>query len=223
MTNTDHDLACELARYLVRGLDHLWALSRDRDRGVARDLADDLDLAEDLAFGLVRYLAHDLDIDIARPRDLASELVLVLGRARGRACDHGLDRDLESLRGRASDLESLLAPARDLDLDLESLLAPARDRDLESLLARVGATASSGGQLPVPMLLAGRLTAVAARLLPSAERARYGEEFRSELAEIALAGGGRRPQLAYAYRTVLSAAWQLRAALRTPRRRGAVQ
>jgi hypothetical protein len=70
------------------------------------------------------------------------------------------------------------------------------------------------------MPLAGPLTAVAARLLPVAERARYCEEFGSELAEIALAGGRRRTQLAYAARTVLSSAWQLRAELRSPGRRG---
>jgi hypothetical protein len=71
--------------------------------------------------------------------------------------------------------------------------------------------------------LARQLLGIAVRFLPVVERARYGEEFRSELAEIALAGGGRRAQMAYAARTVLNSAWQLRAALRSPRRRGAVQ
>ncbi len=59
------------------------------------------------------------------------------------------------------------------------------------------------------------------RLLPVRDRARYAEEFRSELWEIAHAGGGRRAQLAYAARQVM-AARQLRAGLRVPRRRGAV-
>jgi hypothetical protein len=65
-----------------------------------------------------------------------------------------------------------------------------------------------------------RLGAAAARMLPAGDRARYGEEFRSELAEIALAGGGRWVQLAYAARQLRSAP-RLRADLRTPRRRGA--
>lgn len=52
--------------------------------------------------------------------------------------------------------------------------------------------------------LTGHLLAAAARLLPVGDRARYGEEFRSELAEIARAGAGRRPQLAYAVRQVMS-------------------
>jgi DNA-directed RNA polymerase specialized sigma24 family protein len=65
-----------------------------------------------------------------------------------------------------------------------------------------------------------RLLAAAARLLPGGDRARYAEEFRSELWEIAHAGGGRRAQLAYAARVVMSAR-RLRADLRVPRRRGA--
>jgi len=69
--------------------------------------------------------------------------------------------------------------------------------------------------------LAGHLLAAAARLLPASDRARYAEEFRSELAEIARAGAGRRPQLAYAARQLMSAR-RLRADLRAPRRRGAV-
>jgi hypothetical protein len=68
--------------------------------------------------------------------------------------------------------------------------------------------------------LAGRLLA-AARLLPAGDRARWAEEFRSELTEIARAGAGRRGQLAYAGRVVLSAR-RLRADLRAPRRRGPV-
>jgi hypothetical protein len=70
-----------------------------------------------------------------------------------------------------------------------------------------------------PGLSAGRLVAAAARLLPVRERARYAEEFRAELWEIAQAGG-RRAQLAYAVRQVM-AAWRLSAELRVPRRRGA--
>jgi Protein of unknown function (DUF3662) len=68
--------------------------------------------------------------------------------------------------------------------------------------------------------MAKRLVTAAAWLLPAWERARYVEEFRSELWEIAHAGGRRRTQLAYAARQAMSA-WRLRADLKGPRRRGA--
>jgi hypothetical protein len=67
---------------------------------------------------------------------------------------------------------------------------------------------------------AGALLAVIAWLLPTADRAQYVEEFRSELWEIVEAGGGRRAQLAYALRQALSA-FQLRRELRKPRQHGA--
>jgi hypothetical protein len=66
-----------------------------------------------------------------------------------------------------------------------------------------------------------RLATAAARILPMAARPRYEEEFKSELAEIACAGGGRRVQLAYAVRQVMSAA-RLRHELRAPQHRSAV-
>jgi hypothetical protein len=63
------------------------------------------------------------------------------------------------------------------------------------------------------------LTAVT-RLLPAADRTRYGEEFRAELWELAHARIGRGGQLAYAARQVMSAL-RLQAELRAPRRRRA--
>lgn len=71
------------------------------------------------------------------------------------------------------------------------------------------------------MPLAGRLLAAATRLLPAGDRARYAEEFRAELWEIAHAGASRRrAQLTYAAQQVMSA-WRLSAELRVPRRRRA--
>ena len=102
-------------------------------------------------------------------------------------------------------------------------LASARDRALETIndddLARSGAVP---GRRKPPRVVptAERLTTAAARLLPVRERARYAEEFRSELWEIAQTGGGRRVQLAYAARQVMSAR-RLRTGLRALRRRGA--
>lgn len=108
-------------------------------------------------------------------------------------------------RARASDGEFASDCARDIDLALT--------RDL----GRAGQE-QHGARRVVP--LAGQLLAAAARLLPAGDRARYAEEFRSELAEIARAGAGRRRQLAYAARVVLSVR-RLRADLQAPRRRRA--
>jgi hypothetical protein len=63
------------------------------------------------------------------------------------------------------------------------------------------------------------LLAVATWLLPAKDRARYKEEYQSELWEIAHTGS-RRAQLAYAARQLLSA-FRLRRGLRIPPRRGA--
>jgi len=56
---------------------------------------------------------------------------------------------------------------------------------------------------------------------PPGNRARYAEEFGSELAEIALAGGGRLRQLMYAAQVAARSPW-LRTALTGPKRRGAL-
>jgi len=66
-----------------------------------------------------------------------------------------------------------------------------------------------------------RLLTAASRLLPAADRARYAEEFLSELWDLAQSGDGRRQQLRYTlrqFRGILSMSF----ALRSPRRRGAV-
>jgi hypothetical protein len=114
------------------------------------------------------------------------------------------------------------------DLDLDRALTRALDRTsdlvdyLERLFARISTVRAEERSAEVRVAgVAGRLAAVAARVLPVRDRVRYAEEFRSELWEIARAGGGRRPQLAYAARQVMAAP-RLRAGLRVPRRRGAV-
>ena len=65
------------------------------------------------------------------------------------------------------------------------------------------------------------LLAAAARLLPTADRARYAQEYRSELWDLAHTGAGRIRQLRYALRQLRSAP-QMGIALRSPRRRSAV-
>jgi hypothetical protein len=68
---------------------------------------------------------------------------------------------------------------------------------------------------------AARLLSYAARFLPVGNRARYTEEFRSELWDLAATGAGRRGQLIYAIRQAGSVL-RLRLELRSPRRQGAV-
>jgi hypothetical protein len=188
-----------------------------RDRDLARDLKRALTLACDLArddpFGAAYGVARDLGLarglvgtrtrDLADARDLAHSLKRDLGVA------HDLARDLGVAHVRARDLGVALGSAFERALGLGATL----DRALEG--------ADQGQRRTVQMApLAGRLLAAAARLLPAGDRARYAEEFRSELAEIARARAGRRPQLAYAARQVMSAR-RLRTDLRAPRRRRA--
>lgn len=63
---------------------------------------------------------------------------------------------------------------------------------------------------------AGKLAGIVPRLLPAPDRARYAEEFRSELWELAHAGASWRGQLSYALR-LITRAGNLRLTLRDPR------
>jgi hypothetical protein len=67
---------------------------------------------------------------------------------------------------------------------------------------------------------ASQLVSVAAQLLPTPDRARYDEEFRGELWDLAEAGAGRRRQIGYAGRQ-LTRAPRLRMELKNPRQRKA--
>ncbi len=166
-----------------------------------------------------------------RALDPARELAGALARDLAGALDRELLRALDRALDRARDLASALASALDLDLDLASARHLARDlagslasagnlaSELANELAAAGVGRGQRGAVRV-VPLAGQLLAAAARLLPAGDRARYAEEFRSELTEIARAGAGRRRQLAHATRVVVSAR-RLRADLRAPRRRGA--
>jgi hypothetical protein len=67
---------------------------------------------------------------------------------------------------------------------------------------------------------AAALLTAAARLLPAADRARYAQEYRSELWALAHSGAGRLRQLQYVLRQFRTAL-PMAAALRSPRRRSA--
>ena len=186
-------LDLDIGPALDRALDRAAAVDAI-DRAAADVLTGDLSLALNRALALADALADARDLDIASAVGLASNLV----RARDRDFNLARDRDFNLARDRVGDL------AGNLVLDLDR--------------ARAGRGQRGAAGRVVP--LAGRLLAAAARLLPAGDRARYAEEFRSELAELVGAGAGRRRQLAHAARVVLSAR-RLRADLRVPRRRGA--
>jgi hypothetical protein len=153
-------------------------------------------LSEDIAAALAYAAADAGAIGLVSIQSRITELIRVINRMRepGHDLSHA---DAEFLkRGISSTLGIVRRVIDDID--------------------RVGAGVTE--KRPAP--LARRLLLAAARMLPAEDRDRYAEEFRSELADIALAGGGRRVQLAYAARQLRSAP-RLRADLRSPQRRSA--
>lgn len=207
------DSVRELASELASARDLAFALARDRDHGSALARARDRNREYELARALARELDHanTLAVELRRARGLdparVREVSFTLARAhaRARALDLPRIRVLDRARALVRDLDRHLDRASTLVGDLAHSLACDSERTPRE-----------------PMLLAGRLLAVAAWMLPAGDRHRYREEFWSELAEIASAGGCRRAQLGYAIRQVKSASWSLRAELRAPQRRGAL-
>ncbi|MGI5227387.1 hypothetical protein [Actinoallomurus sp. CA-142502] len=89
--------------------------------------------------------------------------------------------------------------------------------ELKEILGALPANGHDGGRRQVEGAAwsARQLLQVATRLLPGCDRARYAEEFRSELWD--LAGAGRWQQILYAARQLLRAG-HLRIELKAPRR-----
>jgi hypothetical protein len=115
-----------------------------------------------------------------------------------------------------------LAHARDLARvgkhagDLVDLVGRAR-----GIAGGTSLASSALGECQVHVTVpAARLVTVAARLLPAGSRARYAEEFRSELWDLAAAGAGRCGQVRYAARQLVCAG-PLRLVMLTPRRKKA--
>jgi hypothetical protein len=207
-------------------------------RGYIRKLPIELDRAREVAYILAQDL-DDPDVNLVHAPSLVSDLTECVGRMRSLArvdieAARGLDRTLNRVSGRSFKLNRTLdrvrdpdrvlsLPDHDLDLarslvrDIQARLDRAAVRERERGLAR-GSRRNHGAIRVAPS--ASRLLTVAITLLPAADRARYTEEYRSELWEITHAGGRRRTQLAYSARQVMSA-WRLRAELRVRRRRGA--
>jgi len=211
-----------------------------RERTLARALARAHTRAVELHDALDRALGRAFDLDF--DRDLVRYRAHVLAHNLGRACVRASDLDRD-LRNTLADVFNL-SYAFDLDFDRDRALRFDRDlvreldvaRDLACAIQLDLASAVRANSARVPAgdvavkpsaapgglaVLAGQLAAAAVRLLPAGDRRRYLEEFQSELADLALARGNRRAQLAYAVRLLISA-WRLRAELRSPRRRRAV-
>jgi hypothetical protein len=188
------------------------ALVRARDMALARDLEGilNLDLALDLAGELARTL-NDVradDRDLARAGDLASNLTRTLNHVR--SLDHARVLGLDRIRDFARDLDSTL----NLDLALRRSV----DRTAEAGPGERNVPPSTRSRAQARRVAppARRLAAVATWLLSTRERARYGEEYRSELHELAASGAGRCQQLGYAVRLLMRAV-PLRLAVLVPR------
>ncbi len=185
---------------------------------LAQDIADDLTRAYGLACTIERSLAYD----VACARKYASEIIATLAtnpdhtgsarvgdllgvlyniHTRTRAYDREIAYDLtESLNqaiNRTHNLVQAINRAKKLDNSHET--SGAYDEDTPQ---------------PAPLNPAARrLADIAARVLPAAHRARYRDEYRSELHDIAATGASWWQQVAYAVR-LLDRSWELRYELR---------
>jgi hypothetical protein len=201
-----------------------------RASDLARDLADllvgacagiaDEDLADDLFGEGGGALARRLECACVDASDLARACTLSFRSLLARAAASDLASDLASLLADARDLADSVIFAGGLARRLDEAVAVARDlaRRLDRDLSRAGVGERERGRPRRIAPSVARLLAGAARLLPAADRARYAEEYQSELWDIAQAGVGRIGQLRYAL-SQLRNALPVSAALRSPRRR----
>ena len=223
----DVDLELDRARALVKG--RVYAL-KDRAHVRARVCAFDRNLVRyhDRALALDRTLddAHDRTLTLALYRDLdrhsrARTLALVgvlsdardrvralagaLADARDRVRLRDLDRPLA--HGLARDLDRARAHARALAFALANNLAHAVGRVLS--LAPLAVIDGSGANVDtaVPSRGCRRLVTLVVRVLPAGQRARYAEEFRTEMGELP-----RDKQLGYGLRLLIRS-WTLRRVL----------
>lgn len=210
MNRRDRAIALNRAHTLARAHAHAHALAsdlvhnlglasdRDRDLAQALELTDDLDLYFDSPF------ARTLTLDLARTLTRALSLAHAITRTLN------LDRALNLDRNLAHDLAQAHALAREGDHDLISALESAlhRARDLEGILQAVTAQeVAPNGASSVPGRVSRGLVALAVRVLPVRDQPRYAEELREELGELPSS-----QRWGYALRT-LCGACELRRAL----------
>jgi hypothetical protein len=197
----------DLTQDLARELDYARAVNRPHPRAhtlavdLARNLAHAIDLARDAerAIDLARALtrAHDCDRDLALAINGADALVRALCDAISRATVSGRALD----RAGASALDR--SYARAIDRTLSKAYTILNSVILAGAFAQgaTAAPAAAEGQVRVTGP-ARRLTTVAAWLAPAASRARYEEEYYSELQDLASAGAGRYRQVLHATRVL---------------------
>lgn len=193
-----------------------------RSRAVISDIERIVEILGDLdrAVETFSYL-HGVDDflrDLARARIAARHIARTSIHAR--AWSNAVD--LACALSDASARASALSGASDLALILARACAGANGLvdDLGGNLTRV-ADARKQRRTSLPARSAAGLVSAAARLLPAADRARYGDEYQSELWDLAQFGASRLQQLKYALRQLLRA-FSMGRTLRSPRRRSAV-
>lgn len=198
----------DIGGFLAFAADVVWDCAGVIEQDVAEDVsdvfarADDLDLTSEndhkyvTAISTVSALARDLDHIRARAQQQASSATEAVYHVPG--------------RDPVSAVCSAIIEARDLAVNLANDLSHTVD-----LAAQVAERKARG----VAASAAGLVTA-ATWLLPAADKARYRDEYRSELWDLARSGEGRLRQFRYALRQLCHAV-PMGVALRSPRRRGA--
>jgi len=193
------EVACELADALDRN-----------NRALVEDLSRAWELADALASTNLRRVNT---IQLYRARKLV--------RLLNHACPHTLINNLGPTRYPA--LIRLISPLLAAGIREDILVSDlSHVRRLARALARANDSANESGQPRARRIApsAAALLVAAIRLLPAADRARYTEEFRSELWDLMQDGAGSARQVRYAFRQ-LSRAFLTSFELRFPRRRGA--
>lgn len=216
-------LAVDRSRAVVVDLDRTGALGRD----IARLLA----FADALARAL--YVAGALDDGSHRAdafaRDLARAVARDLARAYNPDRAHELARDLDHALthglAAASDLTAFRTQfRRDIQI-LAELLTDTRELTMGCKAAVLAETKDVWLSRERPYMAvsrsAARVAAWSVWVLPPADRARYDEEFRSELRDLAASGAAGRAQLWHAVRLLIWA-WLLRIEIKKSRSERAV-
>jgi hypothetical protein len=185
---------------------------------LARRLTEQLTTALNLAQAVDNYHDHD-DHYHESAVTSALDCARTIDCALAQAVDLDVDVDLTFAFAKTLDRTHTLvmhldsALAADADGDLDSTVTEVVSA-LEALSRVAPAPTKAHGETQVKTVrLAGRLVQFATRALPPQHRARYRDEYRSELFELAAAGTSGRGQLIYALR-LLDRAWVLRAELR---------
>jgi hypothetical protein len=195
------------------------ALDSDLTRALSRTCAFDHDFTFDRDVVRALLRPRDLARDLDRVCDLARDLDQVCGLAQAQASVHtrvrALIDTLEHTRTLALALDRDLADGR----TLAAIRARALARDIENLHEQFGdllselhtsVAATPRRKRRQHSRIARRMTAVAVRILPSAHRTRYAQEFAAELYD--LAEQSARAQIGYALH-LAATAWPLRRTL----------